>query len=134
MASFDPKIRLLIHSIENAEVDIPDQEVIDEFYQFNPSYECWTAAEGYLAVASSILYFRPSLEEVLLKKVLEPLYFLGIEDPSVIMLWADDYIKRENKYLTPTIYGMKWLKNFDQKKDVVVKLFHKVCEEYEDEL
>lgn len=115
---FYNEIQDLIDSVEKGQV-ISDGEIIEKVYTFIPSYSCEPAAQGYVAVVSSILYFRPSLEHQLLKKALEPLYFLGIEKSSDILDWVESYITKKDKYLSPSAFGMIWLDNFHTKKDIV---------------
>lgn len=129
MTIVSEEMKTLIVSIETGGVDVIDQDVIDEVSNYIPSYNCEAAAEGYFALISSILFFRPSLEHELLKKAIEPLYFFGILDASDIMLWVENYIKKENKYMLPTTYGLMWLENFHTKQNLVNLLLHEIHNE-----
>jgi len=91
---------------------IEDAVIVKTIQEYIPSQNCEGAAYGYLRAIAHILYYRPRLEKELLKKFLEPLYYIGIEKASEVFSFADNLLhdqKLRNIY-NPTLETDKWIK------------------------
>ncbi|MFF0830495.1 hypothetical protein ACFYU8_26830 [Brevibacillus sp. NPDC003359] len=108
MPTKSDEIMTLIYSIESHTCTASDQEIIQKVYSWIPSYTCPTAAEGYFMVISTVLHFRPQLEEDLLKKAIEPLYYLGLDNAQDILSWIKQYQFSTGGY-RPRKNGLQWL-------------------------
>jgi hypothetical protein len=101
----------LQHDIEEGNVSLSDEEIIEKFETWIPSYNAEGAAEGYFSFISSISFHKPQLIPILLRKAVEPLYFLGIESVEEVLKWAEIYLKNSNAIYKPSVDGQKWLNN-----------------------
>ncbi|MFF2529973.1 hypothetical protein ACFVS2_13830 [Brevibacillus sp. NPDC058079] len=117
--NFD-EIMTLIYSIESHTCTASDQEIIQKIHSWIPSYTCPTAAEGYFMVVSTVLHFRPQLEEELLKIAIEPLYYWGLDNAQDILSWIKQYQFSKGGY-RPRKNGLQWLSKANSKVEQIDK-------------
>lgn len=118
----------IIYSLEANTSEFSDQEIIDKINSWIPSYTCESAAKGYFMVMSTVLNFRPHLQEQLILKAIEPLYFLGLDNTQDILGWLRDYQFSKGKY-RPRKYGSHWLRTVPSKVEIIQKALLQLSEE-----
>ncbi|GIO06244.1 hypothetical protein J31TS6_22720 [Brevibacillus reuszeri] len=118
----------IIYSLETNTSKMPDQEIINKILSWTPSYSCESAAEGYFMVVSTVLHFRPHLEEQLIIKAIEPLYYLGIDNPQDVIGWINHYHLSKGPY-RPWKYGSHWLGTAHTKVEIFQRALLQLSEE-----
>lgn len=125
----------LIDILENDNINntnIEDTVIVKTIQEYIPNQNCESAAYGYLRAIAHILYYRPHLKKELLKKFLEPLYYIGIEKASEVFSFTDNLLhdqKLRNIY-KPTLETDKWIKGKLRTKQ---KLIHQLLSEIKQE-
>lgn len=88
-----------------------DEEIVENFYTWIPSYTCERAAEGYFSFLSSVVDYKPQLIEPLLKKAIEPVYYLGFENAESILHWVEYFVNKPDTHdYRPSNSGKLWLR------------------------
>ncbi|GMX65994.1 hypothetical protein Elgi_52650 [Paenibacillus elgii] len=95
--------------IEDGDTSMADADLVEKFISWVPSYNCESAAAGYFSFLSSIATYKPTLIEPLLKKAIEPVYYLGYENSEEILSWAASFAKARNAMYVPPELGKVWL-------------------------
>lgn len=120
---------------------ITDMDIYHYVANLELSQNCITAGNLLLGVISSICYLRPSLNHLLIRIALRPLFYVGVEDIKELLEWTNSLCETatENKekqelYLF-TDEGIIWLKQqFPLKKEIIKKCFNElnaVCNIYD---
>ncbi|WP_088831983.1 hypothetical protein [Paenibacillus tyrfis] len=95
--------------IEDGDTSMVDADLVEKFISWIPSYNCESAAEGYFSFLSSIAKYKLTLIEPLLKKAIEPVYYLGYENSEEILNWAAYFAQLQNAMYVPSELGKVWL-------------------------
>lgn len=96
--------------IEDGDTSMADADLVEKFISWIPSYNCESAAAGYFSFLSSIATYKPTLIEPLLKKAIEPVYYLGYESSEEILNWVAYFAKLQNTMYVPSEIGKVWLR------------------------
>lgn len=128
MSTTYDEIMEIMHSVEALSPVFSDQEIINKIHSWIPSYSCESAAKGYFMVVSTVLHFRPHLEEQLLTKAIEPLYYLGIDNTQDVLGWIKHYQHSKGHY-RPRKYGSQWLNKIHSKVEVIHRVLSQLSEE-----
>ena len=77
-----------------------DHAVIEGYLTFaaDSKTNCDDAAGALISMAYKVYLLKPHLGELLLRKALEPIYFLGIDEPSELPNWTASYRKRVRRF------------------------------------
>ncbi|GAB1529622.1 MULTISPECIES: hypothetical protein [Brevibacillus] len=118
----------IICSLETNTSKMSDQEIINKIFSWTPSYSCESAAKGYFMVVSTVLHCRPHLEEQLIIKAIEPLYYLGIDNSQDVIGWINHYQLSKGQY-RPWKYGSHWLSTAHTKVEAFQKALLLLSEE-----
>ncbi|GAA4850259.1 hypothetical protein GCM10023310_30960 [Paenibacillus vulneris] len=102
-------MELIQRRIEVGDASLVDNEIVKKFLTWLPSYNCESAAEGYFSILSSIAKYKPQIIEPLLKKAIEPIYFLGYDSSKDIIGWASHFANSSNVAYKPSESGRVWL-------------------------
>ncbi|MEK8128486.1 hypothetical protein WMW72_11270 [Paenibacillus filicis] len=102
-------MELIQRRIEDGDTSLVDSDIIEVFLAWLPSYNCETAAEGYFSFLTSIADYRPQLIEPLLKKAIEPVYFLGYDSSEGIINWVTYFADCADGVYKPSESGKLWL-------------------------
>ncbi|WP_163856101.1 hypothetical protein [Paenibacillus elgii] len=103
------EMELIQRRIEDGDTSMADADLVEKFISWIPSYNCESAAEGYFSFLSSIAKYKPTLIEPLLKKAIEPVYYLGYENSEDILNWVAYFSKPQNTMYVPSELGKVWL-------------------------
>lgn len=128
MSTKSEEIMDIINSLETNTSNISDQDIIQKINSWIPSYSCESAAKGYFMFVSTVLNFRPHLEDHLLIKAIEPLYYLGIDNAKDIISWVKLY-QVSKEWYPPRKSGLMWLGTIHEKDEVIKKLLKHLSEE-----
>ncbi|WP_028552716.1 hypothetical protein [Paenibacillus sp. UNC451MF] len=124
------EMELIQRGIEEGDSSLVDDAIVDNFIGWLPSYNCITAAEGYFSFLSSIAKYKPNLIEPLLKKAIEPVYFLGYDNAEGVLSWAIQLANNPNAHYKSSNLGKFWLL---QELPIYKDFIEKCLSEYMDE-
>ena len=99
----------------NKYINYSDEEIYELVLNFKTSQNCESAAMILFVFVSNIFYIRKRIDHSVVRIMLRPLYYLGIEysdDVLKWMAWFKDYAKTNEFYSALPYYNqnaMEWL-------------------------
>lgn len=130
-----------ITSIKETSDSITDMDIYRYVVKLKLSQNCISAGKLFFGIISSICPLRPSLEHLLIRIAIRPIFYAGIEDAKQLLEWTDsfcNYIKESKNNQVEYLFtdeSLVWLeKIFPLKKDIIEKCFYElkaVCNIYE---
>ena len=90
----------LLEKMESASSLLSDHAVIEGYLAFAAGCKtnCDDAAGALISMAYTVYLLKPHLGRWLLRKALEPIYFLGIDEPSELPKWTASYRERVRRF------------------------------------
>lgn len=117
----EKEIADLIRSIQNGTNTLNDEEVIIKVGRYIPSYNCEWAAHGFFEISSTICPIRPNLTHDLFIITLRPLYYIGIEESSLVQTWVKGLL--ESRAHSFNKEQMEWIQNRIKDENFIQQAF-----------
>ena len=121
------EIAPLLDQLSRGDDSVSNQTLLRAYLAFACTCQtnCDEAAQALMAMAERVCTLRPALLPLVLRRALEPIYCLGLEDAGNLLEWVRLYTTSRATYFQGSVPpGLAWMERLaEQSPDVVASVF-----------